>query len=62
MLVVAAVVIAGSEPDGGNGAVVVGKNVVAIYLPPLVTLGWTPVQFDNDDSPSPAVSVWLPRN
>ena len=39
VLVVARLVIAGSVPDGGNGAVVVGKNVVAINLPPLVLLG-----------------------
>src|SRR5258708_15244423 len=39
MLVVAGLVIAGSGPDGDNGAVLVGKNVVAINLPPLVTLG-----------------------
>jgi hypothetical protein len=40
MLVVAGLVIAGSATDGGYGAVVVGKNVVAINLPPLMTLGW----------------------
>jgi hypothetical protein len=39
MLVVVRLVIAGSVPDGGYGAVVVGKNVVAINLPPLVFLG-----------------------
>lgn len=32
-------VIAGSGADGGNGAVLIGKNILAINLPPLVTLG-----------------------
>jgi hypothetical protein len=38
---VAALVIAGSRADGDNGAFVVCKNVVAINLPPFVTLGRT---------------------
>src|SRR5579862_1203242 len=39
MLVVAGLVIAGSGPDRGNRAVLVGKNVVAINRPRLVPLG-----------------------
>src|ERR1017187_1231089 len=42
MLVVAALLVAGSGPDGDNGAVLVGKNVVAINLPPLVAFGRAP--------------------
>jgi hypothetical protein len=36
---VAALVIAGCRPDGDDGAIVVGKNVIAINLPPFVTFG-----------------------
>jgi hypothetical protein len=56
---VAALVIAGSGPDGDNGAIVGGKNVVAIYLPPLVTLGRSPQVVRLIVKLIPAVPVFL---
>src|SRR5580692_11569142 len=60
MLVVAALAIAGIGPDGDDGAVVVGKNVVAINLPPFVTLGWVPQVVRSIVHRFSAIPVLLP--